>query len=243
MDVVILAGGKCDPELEQLTGVSYRGDIPYEGHTMAETVLAAVSSVGEPILVGGSPGLHERQVPAGDTFIRSIRNGLEAVKTETFLLATVDLPCLTAEAVTDFVSRCDTSAGLNYPIIRAEDCEKAFPGMKRTTLKLREGEFTGGNLGLMRTNLMRSALPVLERAYSARKSPLKLAGIIGYGLLGRVIVGSLCPWTLTLGSLEKKVGRFLGVPVKAIATPYAEIGADIDNATQYLCLKNLRKSA
>lgn len=242
MDVVILAGGKCEPELAAFTGVEYRSDVPFQGRTMVEIVREAVSALGEPIIVGGPPGLGARQVEGGESFVASIRKGLEKVTTDTFFMATVDLPCLTQEAVSDFVERSDPGAALNYPIISVEDCDAQFPGMKRTTLKIRDGTFTGGNVGMMRTELMHRALPVLERAYAYRKSPAKLASVVGYGTLGRLVLAKLSPATLRLTRLEKAVGKFLGVPVRAIQTHFAEIGADIDNLAQYKSLIDLKKS-
>ncbi|MCH7945948.1 MAG: hypothetical protein IIC73_08055, partial [Armatimonadetes bacterium] len=118
-------------------------------------------------------------------------------------------------------------------IVRAEECERRFPGMKRTTLKLREGEFTGGNVALMQTEAMLRALPVMERAYSLRKKPLLLARELGLGVLGRVVLGQMWPQTLPVARLEKAVGRFLGVGVHGVFSGYAELGADLDGAEQY----------
>lgn len=242
MDIVILAGGKCEPGLAEHTGVEYRAELEFLGRPMVQIVLDAVSPIGDPILVGGPEGLYARQVEGGRSFVESLGRGLAAVTTEHFLLVTVDLPCLTTEAVTDFLNRCEPETALSYPIIRAEDCDRIFPGMKRTTLKLKEGEFTGGNIGYMRKDLMAKALPVLEQAYAYRKSPAKLAKLVGMGTLGRVVLAKFAPSTLDLETLERKVGRFLGVRVKAVVTPFAEIGADIDNVDQYKSLISLKTS-
>ena len=242
MDVVILAGGRCDDELRAASGAEFRADIEVCGRTLARTVLEAAGPLGEPILVGGPAGLTKRQTAAGDDFCGSLRNGLEQVATEKFLLITVDLPCLTTQALQDFLDRCDGQAGLNYPIVRADECERRFPGMKRTTLKLREGEFTGGNVALMQTEAMRRALPVMERAYSLRKSPLRLARELGLGVLGRVVLGQIWPQTLPVARLEKAVGRFLGVGVHGVVSGYAELGADLDSAEQYEAFRRLEGS-
>lgn len=239
MDIVILAGGKCSPELQALSGTEFRASLPIWGTTMVEIVLDAVRSVGKPILVGGPAGLAERQVEAGASFIGSLKNGLDAVKSENFLLATADLPFLTTASVTGFIDLCEMDAMLNYPIIRAEAPDPRFGNMRRTTLKLKEGRFTGGNLGLMHTELLRKNLHVMERAYSVRKKPLKLASIVGFGTLFKVIAGQIAPPLLSLRSLEEAVSRFLGGPVKAVVTPYPEIGMDIDNAEQYSILTSL----
>jgi hypothetical protein len=233
VDVVILAGGRTDEALRAATGANYRADIVLAGRTLAERVLEATAPFGEPILVGGPEGRSLRRVEGGADFCESLGNGLARVESERFLLVTVDLPCLTTEGLRDFVSNCDPSAGLNFPIVRIEDCEREFPGMRRTTLKLREGTVTGGNVGLMETAAMRRALPVMRRAYALRKRPLRLAHMVGFGVLARVVLGQAVPASLPLACLERGVGRFLGVKVHAVLSRYAELGADLDKAGDY----------
>jgi len=208
---------------------------------MLHIVRSTVSHLGEPIVVGGEEN-GDRWRPAGANFVESVAVGLEAVTSDSFLLVTVDVPFLTEEAVADFLNRCDPEAGLNYPVILQEHSDTQFPGMARTTLRTREGVFTGGNLAVVKTEAMRSAMPVLEKAYAARKSPLHLANMVGLSTLGRVALGRVMPKTLTLGKLEVAVSRFLGLPVRAIQTPFASIGADIDTAEQYLAALPLLKS-
>lgn len=243
MDVVILAGGKCSDELRAVTNVEHRADIVLAGRPIAQIVLEATRPFGEAIIVGGPKGLAKRRVEAGANFCDSLRNGLREVATDKFLLVTVDLPCLTSEGLQDFVAHCDQSAGLNFPVVRKEDCERMFPGMKRTTLKLREGTFTGGNVALMDTAMMRQALPVMERAYAMRKQPLRLAQIVGFGTLFRVVLGQAFPATLPLSCLEGSVGRFLGVSVHAVVSRFPELGADLDKPGDYEAFSSLLNKA
>ncbi|MBV6458061.1 MAG: hypothetical protein HONBIEJF_01183 [Fimbriimonadaceae bacterium] len=200
---------------------------------MLQHVLEAVPTDNPPIIVGGKPGLSPRQVESGENFIDSLGKGLAAVETDRFLLATADLPFLTRESVDDFIDRCDSSALLNYPIVPESVVKARFPEMARTTLKLREGRFTGGNIAVIRTDLMRGSLPILEKAYRLRKQPLRLAAIVGLKTLIRVVAGQALPSLLPIAALERSVGKLMGGPVRAIITAYAEIGADIDNADQY----------
>lgn len=237
MDVVILAGGRCAPDLAAHTGVAHRALLPFRGRPMVEIVAEAVSSVGRVVVVGETGGVQAEVVPSGDTFVESLRNGLGAVRDSNFLLTTADLPFLTRGAVEDFVARSSASIALNYPIILAEDCAARFPGMKRTTLRLREGVFTGGNLSLARTSAMRDLLPRLERAYELRKKPVALGRLVGLPTLMRLLVGLAVPKALTIAGLEKSVSRAIGSEVRAVRTPYAEIGADIDDLTQYLSIQ------
>jgi hypothetical protein len=239
VDVVILAGGRCEPELAALTGAEFRADVPFQGRTCLEIVLSAASGFGDPLVVGGRPGLHPRQTPGGAHFVESVRLGLERVRTDTFLLVTVDLPCLKADSLGRFIELCDPAVGLNYPIVPAEVCQREFPGLKRTTLRLREGTFTGGNVALLNRDLMRRALPVLEAAYAARKSPLRLARMAGPSVLGQVVLGRLFPASLRLKRLEQAVGKFLGVEVRAVVGQDADIATDVDSAAQMRVLLRL----
>lgn len=200
---------------------------------MVEWVVSAVEHLGKVRVVGGSG-----EIEAGKSFIESLERGLEAVQTESFLLVTGDLPYLSREAVDDFLRRADPSVMLNYPIVELSVAEHAYPAMKRTAIKIREGRFTGGNIALIRAEDMRRALPIMNRAYGARKKPLKLAAIVGMRTLFRVAGGQVLPRTLPLRVLEGAVGRFLRAEVRAIITPYPEIAADIDNLAQWRALES-----
>ncbi len=237
MDVVVLAGGKCEPELAKLGNTEWRALLPFGDKTIVQRVLDAVEPFGRVIVVGGPPGIVNNQLPAGKSFVDSLATGLEAVESDHFLLVTSDIPFLTQEAVQDFLSKCQGEAVLHYPIVRVK------PGgeMKRTTINSREGRFTGGNLGKVNTAMMRRILPVLEQAYAARKKPLKLAAMVGFGTLIRLATGQVIALTLPISTLEKAVSRFLGAPVQAVITEHSCIGDDIDNAAQYLAaLKQLQ---
>lgn len=240
MDVLILAGGRTSPELRAASGAEFRADVPVHGRPMVEFVIDAVRHLGRIVLVGGPEGRHDCvRVEAGESFLGSLRNGLESVATEQFLLATSDLPFLTRESVDDLLRRSRPEAMLNYPIVPIAACEQRFPGVKRTCLKLREGTFTGGNVALVHRDLMRTALPRMEQAYSARKKPLRLALMVGVGTLIRVIVGQAIPGFLPLAALERSIGHMLGAPVHAVISQFAEIGADVDSAEQYQALISL----
>ncbi len=233
MDVLILAGGKCSPELQRLSGVETRAMLPIHGRPIVELIADRLSSFGDLVMVGGPTTHSWKSVEPGGNFIESLERGLQAVSTESFLLSTGDLPYITEESVSDFISRADPSALLNYPIVHLQACNLKYPGMKRTTIKLREGCFTGGNIALANSSLMRRALPMIGNAYAMRKSPSRLAKLVGLGTLFRVLLGQSLPSSLPLATLEARVSRLLEAPVKAIITEYAELGADIDTAAQY----------
>lgn len=233
MDILILAGGRCDPDLAAATGVTMRANLPTnEGGTMLGHVIEVCQPLGRIVLVG-EPREGVTSTPPGATFVESITRGLELIETSHFLLATADIPWVATDHLRDFVQECDLTKLLNYPIIPMELCEKEFPGQKRTTLRLREGRFTGGNVAMIHTDFMRGAAPRMKAAYAARKKPLALGAMVGWGFLMRMLVGRLFPAALPISSIENSVGRLLGGAVKGVIVRHAAIGADIDDLEQY----------
>jgi molybdopterin-guanine dinucleotide biosynthesis protein A len=201
---------------------------------MAEWVLEAVRaapSIGRIVAVGDLPQtLGCTIAPGGRTILESIRNGTEALGGDSFLLVSADIPFLTPDAVEDVCRKSvESGAWFCYSIIPMSACEAAFPGVKRTAVRIREGYFTGGNITYLHRQFLEENWARVEAAHAARKSPLRLAAMLGPGMTLRLLIGWLAPSTLSLGYLEKKASRMLGAPVKAIITEHASVGTDIDS--------------
>jgi molybdopterin-guanine dinucleotide biosynthesis protein A len=243
---LILAGGKITlektPELVAVSGgVTNRALIPLKGRPMLDYVLDAVrgglaTQGGGRILVAGDDlplPSDTVAVPGGASLVDTILSGVGALAPEEtrLLVVTSDIPFLTAESVADFLIRAREvgNAQFVYPIIRAEDCRKRFPGMKRTTLRVAEGEFTGGNLALLDPGFLRRQEQVIRAAYDRRKRVPALAQMLGPGLLFRLIVSRIIPAVLPIPVLEREVGRLLGgATARAVISPFAEVGTDVD---------------
>jgi hypothetical protein len=238
MDAVILAAGKCEPALRVSTGCVFRAELPVNGLPMvrivAQTIREAINPLNT-IIVGyqldGFPF-----AKGGSTFVDSLRNGMEQVHSENFLLAAADLPYLEVASVQEIVAASNLEMALNYPIVRSEACEERFPGVKRTTLKLREGRFTGGNIAVANKKWMETIFPILDKAYSNRKKPMALATQVGIATMMRVVLGRVFPRSLSVQTLEDAASRFLRAPVRAITTNRADIGTDVDSLEQYEAL-------
>ena len=236
MDAVILAGGKCDAETRAATGCILRAELPVGGKPMAQLVAESIREAINPlntIVVGYQVNQCSYAKP-GANFVDSLRSGMEQVHSENFLLAAADLPYLEAASVQEIVQASNLEMALNYPIVRIEACEERFPGVKRTTLRLREGKFTGGNIAVANKKWMETIFPILDQAYSNRKKPFLLAKQLGLSTLWRVAYGKLVPSALRLQMLEDAASRFLKAPVRAITTNRADVGTDVDSLEQYL---------
>ncbi|MDW8107768.1 MAG: nucleotidyltransferase family protein [Armatimonadota bacterium] len=240
---VVLAGGELDAEWQARTNARSRaevvvGDAPMYQHVVR--ALRGVEAVRHILLIGDAPqGEGYTVLPAGASLLENVRLGLERSPTDSVLFATVDLPFLTAESVRFFLEQSVASgASLTYAVVPAALCRERFPQLKRTTVRLREGEVTGGNLFWARRAVALQQLHRLEALYRARKQPARLALQIGVGLLLRFVLAQLLsPRLLSLRDIEKRVERILHTPVKAIITPYPEVGTDIDRLEHWLAVQ------
>lgn len=165
----------------------------------------------------------------GGSPLESFARGLEVLDRQglpaSWILAcTGDIPFLTREAVSDFITRCrGREADLYYPIIPRRAAEERFPGVQRTYARLREGCFTGGNLFLVRREIVDRCLAGAEEFVRLRKQPLALARLVGLGLLIKYLLG-----VLTLAEAERRISRLFNIRGAAIITTHAEIGVDVD---------------
>lgn len=231
---IILAGGETGPEWSAHAGVSQRAMVPVAGIPMYQRVVDAlrqVPEIAEILVVGAVPeGAGYRVAAPQESLLANVRRGLEASQHESVLFATADIPFLTPESVRFFLeASLQSGAALTYAVVPAAVCREKFPQLSRTTVRLREGEVTGGNLFWARRSVALKELPRLEALHRARKQPMKLAWQLGLGLLLRfVLAQKLSPRWLGIEDIERRAARMLGVPVKAILTPYAEVGTDID---------------
>ncbi|MGC8876820.1 NTP transferase domain-containing protein [Thermus sp.] len=206
-------------------GVRSKALVPYRGRPMAEWVLEALAGAGlSAIYVGENPGLSpppRLTLPDQGSLLANLEAALAQVEGRV-LVATADLPHLTPEAVS-FVLERAPEAALVYPIVPKERVEARFPGNRRTYARLREGTFTGGNLLLLDKPLFFRALPLAKEVVALRKRPLALARRIGWDILLKLLLGRL-----SLGELEARARRLLGVEARALITPYPEVGVDVD---------------
>jgi GTP:adenosylcobinamide-phosphate guanylyltransferase len=233
---VVLAGAPAEPEMKERYSVENRAEVPIAGKKMIRHVLDALADsphVGSIRVIGD---IHcegvAQVVPSAGGLVENLIAGVEASGEGEgrVLVVTSDIPMLTSEAVEDFIARCaETDADFCYSIIRKETAEKRFPGMKRTYARLAEGVFTGGNAVLVSRRLIAENADVIREIMAARKSVPRLARIIGLRFLVRALIAQVI-WAkaINLPGLEKTLGRILRAKVKAVETPYAEIGADVD---------------
>jgi GTP:adenosylcobinamide-phosphate guanylyltransferase len=232
---VIMAGGKAKPDIVEATGVTNRAMIPVNGRPMLSYVVDALQQaecVARITVVGDldDSAAYQRVGDQGG-FVENLFAGLETCRDADYaLVATADLPFLTAASVDDFVANgIRLGADVVYSVVPVEECYKRYPGIKRTAASLRDGKLTGGNLVLMRPKFMLAQRERIAEAYGARKSPLRLALMLGLGTTLRAAAAlTMAPSLLSVARLESAVGRLLGGTARAYISNYPELATDID---------------
>jgi len=156
--------------------------------------------------------------------------------TEQILLATGDIPLLTAEAINYFLETCAALEGeLFYSIVQKKVNEEKYPGAERTYVHLRDGIFTGGNLLLFKTGIVPGCLQEAEKFVQLRKRPFAMASHVGWHFLWSYLTRRL-----TLAEAEKEVSRLLGgVKSVGVICPYPEIGIDVDKESDITLVKKI----
>ncbi|HEV2471893.1 MAG TPA: NTP transferase domain-containing protein [Chthonomonadales bacterium] len=247
---VVLAGGAAKPDLQAATGQSVRALVEVGGKTLLQTILQAVSEDDAPVAVVGNvpPQGRSHSIPDSGDFVTNVTSGLTHFRSAPFvLLATSDLPFITSAAVVDFVERAVSTAGsgqtaMVWPIVEVAKCYQRYPGVKRTALKLREGEFTGGNLMLVRPEAILEKQSQIADAYASRKSPLRIAALLGMGTVLRLAISQIVmPSAMGLRYLEQRVSALLGAGARAVISPYPEIATDLDRASDFAAVSYLEE--
>ena len=141
------------------------------------------------------------------------------------LLTTADHPLLTPEMVDAFgrqslADDVDVTVGLApFALVR-----EAYPNMRKTVLRFSDGEFCGCNLFAFLTPEGRGAADFWRRIEQQRKKPLRVIGMLGWRAMIRYRLG-----LLPLDEALAKLGKRLGLRIRAVILPYADAAIDVDS--------------
>lgn len=239
VNVVVLGASPNSGQLREVSSAPAEALIQIGAKVMVAYVveaLLAAESVAKIVLVGPErdlaflAGSRVAVVNGGPTAVESLQNGLKVLpEASRVLVVAADIPLLTPEAVDGFINQCSQAEGdVFYPIVPKETVEQRYPGIKRTYVQFREGIFTGGNLFLINPLIVGPCAVKAQEMVRLRKSPLKLAKLLGFSFIVKFIMKRL-----SLPEVEQKVSRLLQIKGRAVITNYAEIGADVDKPSDY----------
>lgn len=241
---IIGAGGSYSPDDPLLShaGAQHKALISIAGSPMILHVARALADSGyvtHLILVGLGPEhgvdfpLPVTYVPEAGGIVANFLAGAGALKriapgAERVLLCSTDLPLMTGEMVRYLVdTTLATGADVCYTVVARERMEARFPYAGRSFVRLRDGQFAGGDIHLVNPAALWSNRQLMDDILGARKNSLKQARIIGLGFLAKFVFRRL-----TIADGERKGQSILGVPCRVIPVRYAELGMDVDKPHQ-----------
>lgn len=238
-DAVVLAGGESSGELRKIAPYDNEALIIIGKYPMIYYIYHALrqSALVDRIVVSGPVdslrSLLPRDdrlyfVPGGENAVASFTQAADFLKEqgigENLLILPADIPFITAEAIDDFIGRSqETEAEFYYSITRREVNEEKFPGVKRTYVKLQDGVFTGGTLFILRSQAIDRVLDLACQLVQRRKNPIAMGKLFGLGLVFKYLFGRL-----SIAMVEKRFQEMMGIRGRAIISPYAEVGVDVD---------------
>lgn len=162
-------------------------------------------------------------------FLRREEEGTPPAEPLRVVTAMEDIPFLTGEALADFIDRAEPlEADCVYSLVRKEACRKEFPALRRTYFHLTEGNFTGGNLALIRDRVFPACLPRMAEVYALRKDIPRLAGWLGLSMIVKFLFRRL-----SLADVERKASRTFGLTGRCVLMEYACIGTDLDRGEDW----------
>lgn len=234
MNVIVLAGEKKDTNNngeEKINKAFYKIKDKYMIEYVVETLrksslISKIAVVGPKYQLETVIGDIVDNIAEGtDSIVSNILIALEYFPGEKeILIVTSDIPMITREAIEDFIIRCkQKNVDLCYSIVDKKVNNQKYPGVRRTYARLWEGQFTGGNVFYFNPEVKDKCKDFVEKMLDYRKSPTKMARVLGFAFLLRLALG-----VLTIKAIQNKCESLLEIRAAAIISPYPEIGNDVD---------------
>ncbi len=242
---IVLAGSspqESDPLAEHTLGRP-KGLLPIAGRPMLAYVVEALAGsryIQKIIVVGLPPedrpplAVPVTYLPAHGDLFSNAEAGINYAVTvhpdlEGVVISSADIPLLTSEIVDRFIEDClCTDHDVYYGIVERSVMESRFPTSRRSYVHLREGDFAGGDMILVRPGAMLANRDLWRQVADARKSALSQARILG----GVWPVLRLLARRMSLAEAEQRASRALNVRGRAVICRDPEVGMDVDKPFQ-----------
>jgi GTP:adenosylcobinamide-phosphate guanylyltransferase len=233
---LVLAGSRGRPDpVAAYAGVSHKGLITLGGETLLARVIGALDAAGaahigvstadEGIIaaLGGlKPKARLEVVAASESPSLSVNQGADHLGLP-LLVTTVDHALLQPQWVTQFLADVPADADIAALLAPEAVVRTAAPQTQRTYLKFQDGRYSGCNLFFLRTPAALKAVALWRQVEAQRKHPLRMAAILGPGMLAAYALGRL-----SLDDAVVGLGRKAGVRAAAVRTPFGLAAIDVD---------------
>jgi GTP:adenosylcobinamide-phosphate guanylyltransferase len=229
---LVLAGARpeADP-VAAYAGVSHKALIPLAGEPLLARVVAALKGAGmdrigvsacDPQVIALANSLATEVLPAEAGPSLSALRGIEALGPPV-LLTTSDHALLQSEWIAQFLADAPQAADVAVLLAGREAVEAAAPGTRRTYLKFADGQWSGCNLFLVRSERGLGAVQLWREIEADRKRPWRIIRRLGPSTLARYLLGRL-----TLAEALQRLGRLCGADVAAVPSRFGLAAVDVD---------------
>lgn len=253
---LVLAADRTNKDpITQHTGAACKAFAPVDGIPMVIRVLDALAAcdlITTVILCGPPESLHMHcpelklriasgqvtWIPNLDSPSRSAESGLSQIPSDTpVLLTTADHALLTPDMVQSFLrSSLAIQGDATVGLVRQQDIAAAFPGSKRTVIRLRDGGFCGCNLFTFNPQ-GRALIRFWRQAEDLRKRPWRLiAQVLGFRMVLSYLFGFL-----TLQKGLQAVSEKSGVKIQGIMLDDPRAGVDVDKVEDLVLAESILK--
>lgn len=231
-DAIVLAGGEAEPGLDP--GLANKAFIVLAGRPLVGHVVGALQAargVGR-IAVAGPPDALRAALAGGVTVVDGagtlMDNVVRAIPfletTAPILVVAADIPLLTPRAVEDFIAACENNrADFHYAIVPQDAMMRAYPGARKTFVRVTDGTFTGGSVMQFNPAVMDRVRAFVDRVIAARKKPWMMAQLFGWSVVMKFASGRL-----SIAEMQARVTEILGITARAVISPHPELALDVD---------------
>ena len=142
------------------------------------------------------------------------------------LVTTADHALLDAATIDEFCRAAEGDIAIG--VVEREKLMGRFPNAKRTWLTFRNGAYTGANLFALQSPKVAAAIELWRSVEDDRKKGWRVISLLGpVALVGTVLR------LLSIDQVLARVGRKLGLSIKAVRLGNSLAGVDVDKAADH----------
>ncbi len=241
---VVTAGWspKEDDPLAEYTAGGPKALIPLAGKPMITHVIDALAGsrhVRHIVIVALDPVARIEfatpvdYVPDAGSSMANMRSGIASALAkypdmEAVLICSSDVPTITPHVIDSFIEQCfETDHEVYYSLVERCTMEARFPAAQRTYITLRDGQFAGGDLGMVRAGASFTEPRIWEDLSSLRKNVLRQARLFGVGFFLKLLTRRL-----SIADAERRALQALGIRGRGVRVEHAEAAMDVDKPAQ-----------
>lgn len=154
---------------------------------------------------------------------------------EAVLVTTADHALLSKRIVDYFCAEARASgADIAVGLTRYNDVIAAYPGMRRTAIRLSDARYCSCNLFAFLTPRARKIAELWRQVESQRKKPWRIINLLGWMAVFRYATGRL-----SLTQARQLLSRRLGIDAAAVVLPFPEAAVDVDTIADWKFVEDI----